>query len=127
MAMRDELWTLFLATRDDPEVGAGVLAGTGERALSAGAAVSECGTATSEVGAVVLAGSGERAFGAGADVSEWGTAPSYIEARSARHERDVWGLMLSLEKPLIAAVHGYALGAGCEMSLLCDIRIAAED
>ncbi len=98
MAMRDELWAAFLAVRDDPDIRV-----------------------------AVVRGAGHRAFSAGADVSEFGTAPSYVEARRARHERDVWGLMRSIIKPLVAAIHGYAFGAGCEMSLLCDIRIASED
>jgi enoyl-CoA hydratase len=98
MQMRDELWTAMEAVRDDPDT----------RVL-------------------VARGSGERAFSAGADVSEFGTAPSYVEARRARRERDLWQLMLDLDKPLIAAVHGYALGAGCEMSMCCDLRIASED
>ena len=98
LAMRDELWAAFLAVRDDPDVRV-----------------------------AVISGAGDRAFSAGADVTEFGTAPSYIAARRSRQERDVWGLMLSLDKPLIAAIHGYALGAGCEMSLCCDIRIAAPD
>ena len=84
----------------------------------------------------VLRGAGERAFSAGADISEFGTAPSYVEARRARQDRDVWGLMLSITKPLVAAVHGYAFGAGCEMSLLLrhpdrlrrrDVRAAGGD
>jgi enoyl-CoA hydratase len=98
LAMRDELWTAFESLRIDPDVGV-----------------------------IVLKGAGERAFSAGADISEFGTAPSFIEARRARRERDVWGLMLAIEKPIIAAIHGYALGAGCEMSLCCDLRIASED
>ena len=98
MAMRDELWSALQAVRDDPEVRV-----------------------------VVFKGAGDRAFSAGADITEFGTAPSYVEARRARHERDLWGLMLSITKPLIAAVHGYAFGAGCELSLCCDIRIASDD
>ena len=98
LAMRDELWELLLAVRDDPDVRV-----------------------------AVLRGAGERAFCAGADVKEFGTAPSIVEARRARHERDLWGLMTELETPLIAQIHGWALGAGCEMSLLCDLRIAADD
>ncbi len=98
LTMRDELWTVMEAVRIDPDVGV-----------------------------VVLMGAGERAFSAGADISEFGTAPSYVESRRARRERDLWGLMLAIEKPMIAAIHGYALGAGCEMSLCCDLRIASDD
>ncbi|MCH7577512.1 MAG: enoyl-CoA hydratase/isomerase family protein [Chloroflexi bacterium] len=98
MRMRDELWDVVQAVRDDPEVLV-----------------------------VIFKGAGERAFSAGADISEFGTAPSYVESRRARRQRDLWGLMLSLEKPLIAAIHGYALGAGIELPMCCDLRIASED
>jgi enoyl-CoA hydratase/carnithine racemase len=98
LAMRDAMWDALQAIRDDPDVHV-----------------------------AVIRGAGERAFSAGADISEFGTAPSYVEARRARHERDVWGLMLSITKPLIAAIHGFAYGAGCEMALCCDVRIAADD
>jgi len=83
--------------------------------------------ADDEVGVVLFRGAGDKAFSAGADISEFGTAPSYTEARRARLERDLWGRLLHFAKPTIAAVHGYALGAGCELSLLCDFRIAADD
>jgi enoyl-CoA hydratase/carnithine racemase len=83
--------------------------------------------ADDEVGVVLFRGAGDKAFSAGADISEFGTAPSYTEARRARLERDLWGRLLHFAKPTIAAIHGYALGAGCELSLLCDFRIAAED
>jgi len=98
MRMRDELWDVVQAVRDDPEVQV-----------------------------VIFRGAGERAFSAGADIGEFGTAPSYVESRRARRERDLWGLILSLEKPLIAAIHGYALGAGIELPMCCDLRIASED
>lgn len=98
LQMRDELWEALWAVRDDPDVAV-----------------------------VVFRGAGDRAFSAGADISEFGTAPSYVEARRARHERDLWGFMLAMPKPLIAAIHGYALGAGIEMAMLCDIRIASAD
>jgi len=97
LRMRDELWDAFRAFRDDPDARVLVLRGEGS------------------------------AFSAGADISDFGTAPSLIEARRARHERDLWDLLLHLPKPTIAAVHGYSLGAGCEMALLCDLRVAAED
>ena len=98
LRMRDDLWELMLAVRDDPDVRV-----------------------------VVFKGAGERAFSAGADISGFGTAPSIAEARRARRERDLWGLILSLDEVLIAAVHGYALGAGVELAMCCDIRIASED
>jgi enoyl-CoA hydratase/carnithine racemase len=98
MEMRDQLWEITHAVRDDPDVRA-----------------------------VIIKGAGDRAFSAGADISEFGTAPSYAEARRARRERDLWGFMLSLDKLLIAAIHGYALGAGIELPMCCDIRIASDD
>jgi enoyl-CoA hydratase/carnithine racemase len=96
--VRDLLWTYVAAFRDDPDVRVGVFEGTGSRA-----------------------------FSAGADISEFGTAPSYVEARRARRERDLWGAMLEITKPVIAAVQGYAFGAGCELSLFCDIVICSDD
>ena len=98
VAMRDELYVLLEAVRDDPDVRA-----------------------------VVLSGAGERAFCAGADLSEFGTAPSQAVARAVRWERDVWGLFLAIDKPIIAAVHGYVIGSGVEMACLCDLRIASDD
>ncbi len=98
VAMRDDMHEALQAIRDDPEVRG-----------------------------VILSGAGERAFCAGADLTEFGTAPSQAIARQVRWERDVWGLFLSLDVPLVAAVHGYVLGSGLEMALLCDIRIAADD
>ncbi len=81
----------------------------------------------SEVKAVIFKGAGEKAFCAGADLSDFLSAPSPIIARQVRFGRDVWGLFLSIPQPVIAAVHGYVLGSGIEMALCCDIRIASED
>ena len=58
---------------------------------------------------------------------EFGTAPNLWESRRARHERDVWGLLLSLPVPLVARLHGYCFGAGLELPLCCDVRVADED
>ena len=74
-----------------------------------------------------MKGAGDRAFCAGADLTEFLTAPSPVIARQVRFERDVWGVFLSIHKPLIAALHGYVLGSGIEMALCCDIRIASDD
>lgn len=97
LQMRDEIWSLLEAAALDDSVRV-----------------------------VVCRGAGERAFSSGADLSEFGTAPSFAEARRGRTERDLWHRFAHFEKPMIAAVHGYALGAGCELALLCDLRIAAE-
>jgi enoyl-CoA hydratase len=80
-----------------------------------------------EVAVAIFKGAGEKAFCAGADLSEFLSAPSPIVARQVRFRRDVWGLFLSIPQPLIAALHGYVLGSGIEMALCCDIRIATED
>jgi enoyl-CoA hydratase/carnithine racemase len=79
-----------------------------------------------DVRVVVFKGAGA-AFCSGADLNDFGTAPSFIEARRGRAERDLWGRIARLDKPLIASIHGYALGAGLELALLCDFRIAATD
>jgi len=81
----------------------------------------------SEVRVTIFKGAGGKAFCAGADLSEFLTAPSPIVARQMRFERDVWGLFLSVPQPLIAAIHGFVLGSGIEIALCCDIRIASED
>jgi enoyl-CoA hydratase len=80
-----------------------------------------------EVRVAVFKGSGEKAFCAGADLQEFLTAPSVIKARRIRAVRDLWRLFLSTPQPLIAALHGYVLGSGIEIALFCDIRIASED
>lgn len=79
-----------------------------------------------EVRALIITGAGNKAFCAGADLTEFGTAPSMVMARKVRWERDVWGVLLSLRKPTIAALHGYVLGSGLEIAMCCDLRIAAE-
>ncbi|HZT65085.1 MAG TPA: enoyl-CoA hydratase/isomerase family protein [Acidimicrobiales bacterium] len=75
---------------------------------------------------LVLAAEGPH-FSAGADLHEFGSAESVFEGRRIRWRRDPWGPLLEMDKPSVAALHGYALGAGLEMALLCDIRVAAPD
>jgi enoyl-CoA hydratase/carnithine racemase len=75
------------------------------------------------VAAVVLRGNG-RAFCAGGDLREFGSAPSPTRAREVRWLRDVWGTLQRLPAITIAAVHGYAVGSGFEMVVLCDLCIA---
>jgi enoyl-CoA hydratase len=80
-----------------------------------------------EVRVIVFSGAGEKAFCAGADLKEFLTAPSAVKARRIRAVRDLWRIFLSLPQPSIAALHGYVLGSGIEISLCCDIRIASPD
>jgi enoyl-CoA hydratase len=96
--MRDELFEVLGAIRDD-----------------------------GEVQVVIFRAAGDKAFCAGADLTEFLSAPPPVFARQIRFDRDVWGLFLSLSQPLIAALHGYVLGSGIEIALCCDIRLASED
>ena len=79
-----------------------------------------------EVRALLVTGEG-RGFCAGADLTEFGTAPSQVIARKVRWQRDVWGQMVNLDKPSVAAIHGFCIGSGVEIALLCDLRIAAHE
>ncbi|MBI2766177.1 MAG: enoyl-CoA hydratase/isomerase family protein [Chloroflexi bacterium] len=97
MAMRDLLWTYLAAARDTPDVRVIVFRGEG------------------------------RCFSAGADISEFGTAPSVMDSRRARHERDVWAELLRHRCLTIARLHGFCYGAGLELPLCCDYRVAADD
>jgi enoyl-CoA hydratase len=76
------------------------------------------------VGAIVLTGS-ERAFAAGADIKEM-ASHTYSDVLMTNFFSD-WDRFASLRTPTIAAVAGYALGGGCEVAMMCDILIAAEN
>jgi enoyl-CoA hydratase len=75
---------------------------------------------------VIVTGAGEKAFVAGADISEMKDQPA-IEARSfAQAGRTVGDILEAMQKPVIAAVNGFALGGGCELALACDFIYASE-
>jgi enoyl-CoA hydratase/carnithine racemase len=79
-----------------------------------------------DVRAVVIKGRG-RNLSAGADLKEFGSAPSILDGRRIRWQRDPWTPLLAMPLPTIASLKGYSLGAGLEMALLCDLRIAGTD
>eukprot|EP00884_Botryococcus_braunii_P003099 jgi/Botrbrau1/12790/Bobra.117_1s0009.1 len=76
------------------------------------------------VKAIIITGSGNRAFAAGADIKEM-ASQKYAQAYGRLLEG--WMGMRDIRKPLIAAVNGAALGGGCELAMMCDIIIAAEN
>ncbi|MEW6269964.1 MAG: enoyl-CoA hydratase/isomerase family protein [Thermodesulfobacteriota bacterium] len=82
--------------------------------------------AETDVGVLVVRGNG-RAFSSGGDLREFGTAPSPVRAREVRRLRDVWRLWSTLPCVSLAAVHGYAVGGGLEMALLCDLVVCTTD
>ncbi|HEY8612227.1 MAG TPA: enoyl-CoA hydratase-related protein [Roseomonas sp.] len=78
---------------------------------------------------LVLAGAGDRAFCTGNDISEFDTIRSDPEA-AARYngwQRAVAEALQGLEKPIVAAIHGYCLGAGLEFALMADFRLCSAD
>ncbi len=79
-----------------------------------------------QVRAVVLAGAGERAFCVGADLKERAAMTDAQLLAQRPVFRAAFGALLGLPQPVIAAVHGYALGGGCELALSCDLIVADE-
>ena len=74
----------------------------------------------------ILKGNGPKGFCAGADLSEFGSTPSQVIAREVRWQRDLWGLFLKIQKPIIAQLHGFVIGSGIEIASFCDVRVAAK-
>lgn len=93
--MRNRMHNMILVTQDDPTIDAIVFCGKG------------------------------KGFCAGADLTEFGTDPSVLEKRRIRLQIDLWEEIRRLTKPTAAALHGFAVGSGLEMSMLCDFRFAA--
>ncbi len=82
--------------------------------------------ADDEIRALVITGSGEKAFVAGADIGEMSTLTKAEGEAFGKKGNDVFRKLETLPIPTIAAVNGFALGGGCELSMSCDIRLCAE-
>ena len=82
--------------------------------------------ADEEIRALVLTGSGEKAFVAGADIAEMSTLSKTEGEAFGKKGNDVFRKLETLPIPTVAAVNGFALGGGCELSMSCDIRICAD-
>ncbi len=76
---------------------------------------------------LIITGSGEKSFVAGADIAEMSNLTKEEGFAFAKKGNDIFRKIESLPIPVIAAVNGFALGGGCELSLACDIRICSEN
>lgn len=92
--------------------------------LSELATALEAAAVDSEISVCVITGNA-RFFAAGADLNEMAEKDLAATLNDIRPQ--LWARINAFSKPLIAAVNGYALGAGCELALLCDVAIAGEN
>jgi 3-hydroxypropionyl-coenzyme A dehydratase len=77
--------------------------------------------------ALIITGSGEKSFCAGADIAYMVNIDPMKAERYASSAQGVLNKIEKLDKPVIAAVNGFALGGGCELAMVCDIRIASSN
>lgn len=75
---------------------------------------------------VIVTGAGEKAFVAGADITEFSDLNAKAGRALAKRGQDIFFLIENFNRPVIAAVNGFALGGGCELAMACHMRIAGE-
>ena len=80
-----------------------------------------------DVKGVIVTGAGEKAFVAGADISEISELNEVNGRKFSENGQEVFSNIEGFEKPVIAAVNGFALGGGCELAMACHLRIASEN
>jgi 3-hydroxypropionyl-coenzyme A dehydratase len=76
---------------------------------------------------IIITGAGERSFCAGADIAYMVNIDPMKAEKYASSAQEVLNKIEKLEKPVIAAINGFALGGGCELTMVCDIRIASSN
>jgi 3-hydroxypropionyl-coenzyme A dehydratase len=76
---------------------------------------------------LIITGSGDRSFCAGADISYMVDIDAVTAEKYASSAQSMLNKIEKMEKPVIAAINGFALGGGCELALVCDLRIASEN
>ena len=95
--------------------------------------ISELSQTIDKVGAdesikvIIITGAGEKSFCAGADISYMVNIDPITAEKYASSAQSILNKIERLEKPVIGAVNGYALGGGCELAMVCDIRIASSN
>lgn len=83
--------------------------------------------AVDEIGVIIITGSGEKAFVAGADIKAMQQMDADGALEFGKAGQNMTLVIENSPKPVIAAVNGFALGGGCEISLACHIRVASEN
>lgn len=81
----------------------------------------------SNIKALIITGAGEKSFVAGADISEMSTLTKKEAEAFGKKGNDIFRKIETFQIPVIAAVNGFALGGGCEISMSCDIRICSDN
>lgn len=76
---------------------------------------------------IILTGAGPKAFAAGADISEFAHFSEEQATRMSADGHDVMNSIENSDKPVIAAVNGFALGGGCELAMACHMRVASDN
>jgi 3-hydroxypropionyl-coenzyme A dehydratase len=83
--------------------------------------------ADDKIKVIIITGDGERSFCAGGDIRYVANIDPIEAERYATYMHSLLNKIENLEKPVIAAINGYALGGGCQLALACDIRIASSN
>lgn len=89
-------------------------------------AVTHC-RSNSAVQGILITGSGNKAFVAGADIAELADLNEFRGAAASERGQDVFDIIESTAKPVIAVIEGFALGGGCELALACHLRVASSN